>query len=131
MPIQNANTVKLNQNPGTLPDLSGALLNWFQKLQFNIVNKTTVNFQVVETLTPVETQGVRQPLSAQKLMIKPEGQRRWKWEMIHALPNTPLEPDMIIKFKDQNYRVMDKWDWTEYGYIEYHIVQDYDQPEDE
>lgn len=125
IPIFNASSVLLNQNPGTLPNVSRALLNWFQPLNFVTIVKTVVNFAVVETLTTVNFLGVRQPFTPQMLLMKPEGERQWKWETIHALPGLILSPDDIITFLGVNYRVMQKLDWKEYGFVEYHIVQDY------
>lgn len=125
IPIFNASSVLLNQNPGTLPNVSRALLNWFQPLNFVTIVKTVVNFAVVETLTTVNFLGVRQPFTPQMLLMKPEGERQWKWETIHALPGLILSPDDIITFLGVNYRVMQKLDWKEYGYVQYDIVQDY------
>jgi hypothetical protein len=125
-PIKNASSVLLTQNPGTLPSVQDAMLDWFQNLTFTRIVKTTINFNVVETPTSYSFQGVRQPFTAQQLVMKPEGQRQWKWETIHAFPNLVLNPDEIIGFAGQNYRVMRKSDFSEYGYVLYEIVQDYD-----
>lgn len=124
-PIQNAADQLLDSNTGTLPNVQGAMANWFQPLSFKQITKSVVNFQNVETTATTRFQGVRQPLSAQKLMMKPEGQRSWRWETIHAYPDLILQPDDIIIFSDRPYRVMEKYDWQEYGYLEYHITQDY------
>jgi len=97
----------------------------YQRLTFTKVTKTVVDFEVVETEDPRFAMGVRQPLSAQKLMMKPEGQRSWKWEMIHSTPELVLSVDEVIVFGRTRYRVMEKFDWKEYGYVEYHIVQDF------
>jgi hypothetical protein len=109
-----------------LPQVSEALLEWFQPLTFVAITKTQVNFRVQETETIIETQGVRQPLSAQEVQMKPEGQRKWKWELIQTLPDITLNVDDIIIFKNTRYRVMSRSDWAEYGYFEFHIVKDYD-----
>ncbi len=123
--ITNAKDQSLFANPGTLPDVSGALLNWFQRLYFTKIEKTIVDFDLVESEQEYSAMGVRQPMSAQKLSMKPEGQRAWKWETIHALPDTILAPDEIIKFLNVRYRVMEKLDWKEYGFVEYHIIEDF------
>lgn len=123
--IKNGSEVSLIENPGTLPNMESTLLDWFQKLTFTQVEKNTIDFKLVEVETSYDFMGVRQPFTVQQLMMKPEGQRKWKWEMIHALPDLVLEPDEIITFLDQNYRVDQKLDYKEYGYVEYHIVQDY------
>lgn len=109
-----------------LPQMGEVLPSWFQPMTFTLVTKSLVDYEVQEVLVTVTTQGVRQPMSAQELAIKPEGQRGWKWETIHCLPNVKLKLDDIIIFDTVKYRVMQKWDWSEYGYIQYEICQDYE-----
>jgi len=113
-------------NTSGLPQMGEVLPSWFQKLTFNLVTKALVDYEVQEVLVPITTQGVRQPMSAQELAIKPEGQRGWKWETIHCLPDVKLNLDDIIIFDNTKYRVMQKWDWSEYGYIQYEICQAYE-----
>lgn len=123
--IQNAKDTPLFSNPGTLPNMQDALADWFQMMTFTIITKETVDHELVETATVVAAKAVRQPLSAQKLMMKPEGQRAWRWEQLHAFPDLILKPDDVVVFNGIRYRVMDKLDYKEYGYLEYHITQDY------
>lgn len=125
MIIQNAADVLLSQNPGTLPDPSGALLDWFQYMAFTLIRKRVVDYSVVEDKTEISTMGVRQPMKPQQLMMKPEGQRKWRWETIHCLPDLVLNVDDRIRYMDVPYRVMERLDWREYGFIEYHVVEDY------
>jgi hypothetical protein len=130
-PIINAKDRLLSENSGTLPDVSGALLNWFQPLTFNRITKSTVGFQVVEALEAVCTQGIIQPFTAQQLQMKPEGQRAWKWLTIHAAPGCPLEPDDVItevnvRAGNTSYRVMSKRNFSACGYLQYEVVEDYE-----
>lgn len=125
IPISNAKDTLLNQNSGTLPNMSDALLDWFQKMTFTRIVKNIVNFQVVETPTNTDFQGVWQPSSPQALLMKSEGQRQWKWFTVHADPSLHLDPDEIITYLGTQYRVMNKLDYTEYAYIEYELIQDY------
>jgi len=115
----------LNANSGTVPDMSSTLLDWFQAMVFSVVTKVTQNFQVYETMVETTFQGVWQPLSFKQLMIKPEGQRGWNWFLVHADPSLTLEIDQIIIYLTKQYRVMARQDWTLYGYIEYHLVEDW------
>ena len=94
-------------------------------MTFDLITKTITDYNLTETATTISTKGVRQPFSAQQLSIKPEGQRAWKWEILHCLPNVKLNPDDIVVFNGVRYRVMEKLDYSEYGYLEYHIIQDY------
>lgn len=125
VPISNACDRLLTDNPGTLPNMQGAMLNYFQKLTFTMIKKSVVDFNLVEAKVSSSFMGVRQPLNAQQLSMKPEGQRSWKWEMIHCFPDLILSTDDIIYFDHLPYRVMNKWDFKEYGYVLYEIVQDY------
>ena len=113
-------------NYSGLPQVGEVLPGWFQPLTFDIITKSLVNYELEEVIIPVKTQGVRQPMSAQQLAIKPEGQRAWKWETIHCLPDVPLKIDDIVVFGNKRYRVVEKWDWSEYGYCQYEICQGYD-----
>lgn len=123
--IFNAKDKKLFANPGTLPDVSGALLSWFQKMLFVKVVKTIVNFQVVETPTRIFFQGVMQAFSEQQLKMKPEGQRAWNWYQLHAELGLVLNPDEVVNYLGNQYRVKSKIDHTQYGFIEYHLILDY------
>ncbi len=122
--IINGKNKTLSQT-NNLPNMSETIKNWFQNLTFKKIVKSIVNYQAVETETIISTKGVRQPFSPQQLKVKPEGQRGWKWETLHCLTNVVLVPDEIVEFNSIRYRVIEKKDYTEYGYIEYEIVQDF------
>lgn len=124
-PIQNASDIPLSQNGGTLPNVSDVILNWFQAMVFTIVTKTIVNFQLVETGDDINFQGVWQPFSPQQLALKPIGERDWKWFMVHASPNLALTPDQVITYQGTQYRVKEKLDYTNYGYVQYNLIEDY------
>lgn len=126
--IVNAKDKGLNYSG--LPQMGEVLPSWFQTLTFTLVTKSLVDYEVQEVLATITTQGVRQPMTAQDLQIKPEGQRAWKWETLHCLPNVKLKIDDIVIFDNVKYRVKERWDWSEYGYLEYHICQAYDLGEE-
>lgn len=127
VPIQNGKNTNLTQNSGTTPNVNSAIQDWFQKMTFTTIVKTIVNFQLVEQLTNVDFLGVWQPFTTRDLLMKPEGQRRWSWFMVHSDINLELTPDEIIAYQGQNYRVMQANDYKIYGYMEYHIIQDYQE----
>lgn len=125
MIFKNAKNIPLNQSTGTLPDVSGAMLNWFQPTTFGVVTKSVVNYQDVEEMVEFTYQAVVQPLSKRRLMMKPEGQQAWNWLWIHAEPALILAPDQIIVYQGTQYRVMNLAEYDKYGYREYEIVEDY------
>ena len=58
IPIINAKDIPLNQGTGTVPNVSGAMRNWFQTMTFEQVTKSVVNFKVVETKVSIDFMGV-------------------------------------------------------------------------
>lgn len=125
MPIRNACNIPLNQSTGTTPELSGALLDLFQPMSFQVVTKTVEGYKVKEKSSPINFRGLLQPLSAQRLAMKPEGERKWIWQRLHATPDLELNPDDVIVYNGVQYRVMAKYGWALYGYVEYELVNDY------
>ena len=123
--IGNAASIPLNANSGTVPNVNDAIIDWFQPMVFGVVTKTVVNFQLVETKTSINFAGVWQPLTDRQLMIKPEGERAWKWFWLHADPSLILEPDAVVTYLGVQYRVMAQKDYRLYGYVEYQLVEDY------
>jgi hypothetical protein len=125
MKIGQGKNIPLNQRTGSVPNVSGAMKNWFQPTVFGVVTKVTQGFQVVETVVDTTYKAVVQPLSAQRVAMKPEGQRKWEWLWIHAEPAMNLEVDSIIRYKTVQFRIAAKKNFEIYGYVEYEIVNDY------
>jgi hypothetical protein len=123
--IANGANRPLFDKSGTVPDLSGALQDYFQNMTFDQITKTTKDFQVVETTTPVNFRGVIMPLSDRQLFLKPEGQRAWTWFLLYSDPVLQLNVDDVVLWKGVQTRVMALKDWGLNGYIEYHLVQDW------
>jgi hypothetical protein len=108
-----------------LPDMGLAMADILQPVQFIQITKQNLNGLVQEIQTPINTRAVRQPYSPQRLDIKPEGQREWRWETVFASIDLILSPDDRILWDGLYFRVMQKSDYKEYGYVQYEIVQDY------
>lgn len=124
-PIFNAKDRPLNANTGGLPNVGDTLQGYFQPMIFTQVTKTVVDFVAVETPTNFTFMGVWQPYSPRQLLMRPEGERKWKWFICHAEPGVPLDPDEVITYLGEQYRIMEQTDYTLYGYIEYHLINDY------
>lgn len=123
--IQNGANTPLNAQSGSLPQMGGALISWFQPMVFSVVTKQTVGFQVVETMTDVSFRGVIQPAKSRALMMKPEGQQAWTYYTVHADPSLKLNVDDVIRYLTKQYRVLELKDYTQYQYVEYNLVEDY------
>lgn len=123
--MQNAANIPLNAQQGSVPNVGGAMLDWFQRTVFTVVSKSVAAFQVVEVGAAITFWGVVQPLTGRKLEIKPEGQRRWNWIWVHSQTQLPLTTDDVINYLGIQYRVMSEKNYAIYGYYEYELVNDY------
>jgi hypothetical protein len=123
--IANGANTPLNVKTGTVPDVSGAMTDWFQPMVFERVTKTTEAFQEVEDGDPVNFRGVIQPFTDRQLQLKPEGQRAWTWFTIHADPSLKLDVDEVVTYLGVQTRIMSRKDYSIYGYVEYTAVQDW------
>lgn len=123
--LANGRNTPLNALQGTVPSLSGVLTDWFQAMSFTRVVKSTVGFQVIETPTVISFRGVIQPLSDRALQLKPEGQRAWTWFLLYSDPTLKLDVDEVVTYLGIQYRVMALKDYSIYGYMDYHICEDF------
>ena len=105
------------------PDVSGAFTALTSQLIHQAVTKTTSGYEVAETLSqPVAFHGVIQTQTPKMLMIKPEGQRDWKWYTLWT--KRPLELDDIVTDKaGLKYRVMKKSEWRPASHYEYELTE--------
>lgn len=124
-PISNGSDRPLFARMGTVPDVSGALTDYFQAITFETVSKAIFAGQVVETGTQYTFQGILQPFSERQLLLRPEGQRAWTWFTLHADPVLTLQVDDVIIYKGKQTRVMSRKDYYLYSYVEYSLVQDW------
>lgn len=124
--LANGKNTPLNEQAGTVPDVSGAMRDYFQPMVFTPVTKQTEAFQAVETPGPIDFRGVIQPLSARALALKPEGQRSWTWLMLHSDPSLKLDTDDVVVYLGVQTRVMGRKDYSLYGYMYYELVQDWE-----
>lgn len=123
--IANAANLPLFFKAGTIPDVSGAMQDYFQKMTFELLTKTVVGFQSMEVPTIYDFQGNMQPFTERQLFLKPEGQRSWTWFWLFADPVLTLKTDDVVLYKGIQTRVMARKDYILYGYVEYHLVQDW------
>lgn len=107
----------------SFPDVSEALWGLTEPAQFRTVSRTPVDFEAVETqAAPQWFDAVLQPIDNQKLLIKPEGERRWKW--FEMLTEKELNlGDTVEAYDGKTYRVMAKSDWSQGGYFRYELTE--------
>lgn len=123
--IANAKNRPLFDKSGTVPDVSGALQDYYQPMTFEPLVKTVTGFQAVEQGEPINFRGMIQPFTDRQLYLKPEGQRAWTWFLLYTDPVLTLQVDDVVLYKGIQTRVMSRKDFALYGYVEYHLVQDW------
>lgn len=108
-----------------MPSMMDATFGMENTVGLTLVQKTVDDHELVESSKvkpPLFFQGVLEPLSPQRLLIKPEGQRTWKWWTLL----TDLQLQLDDQVKDQMgklYRVVTLRDWSQAGYYEYEILE--------
>ncbi len=107
----------------SFPSVKEAFFNWTSPIQFNVVTTKSVDGEAIEVPdNQIFFDGVIEPLSPRLLLIKPEGERSWKWWTLWT--EQALQPDDIVQDSSgAQYRVMKKSNWSEADYQEYEIVQ--------
>jgi hypothetical protein len=117
----------LNQNIGTLPNVSGAIMGQLRMMAFGVVRKTVnqTTFDTQEEVSNIRAKAQLQPYKPTELEIAAIGSRSWQWKILRALPILILRTDDVVKIDDQPYRVMSVFPWQEFGFVEYKLVEDY------
>lgn len=118
MKIQNAKDKNIS-GYSHLPNMSSTIVGWFLPIKIGIVTRTIVDYEQVESVEWVETQGVVQQYRTENLEITKAGDRSWDMLQIHCLPNLILENDNLIIYKGIKYKVMNNNNYSDYGYMEY------------
>lgn len=109
----------------SMPNLLRTIQHFGETLRFTIVKKTVQDGDLIETSkvkVPLYFDGTLQPVPPQKLLVKPEGERKWKWWVMYS--DLKLDVDWIIEDSSQiSYRVMSITDWHRAGYYQYELTE--------
>lgn len=108
-----------------MPNMISTIQRFEETMQFQIVKKTIVDGDLAEgSKVPVILwfEGMLQPLHPKELLVKSEGERKFKWWTLFT--DLDLAVDWIVK-DDQGkiYRVMNSSDWRAGGFVQYQLVE--------
>lgn len=126
--IMNAKNQTLKNINSNLPNMSGTIQGWFLDVTFKYVTRVLDNDSAdftEETEKIIHTKGVVRPPSAKELKLMPEGAWAWEWLQIHCLPDVVLDTNQFVIYDDKRYKVMDKKDYSKYGYVRYTLLEAY------
>lgn len=109
----------------TWATMDEAFWDWTNAVNFQVVQKAVADYEATEAPIILESfDGVLEPVHPRALLVKPEGQRVWKWWQMWSTKN--LELNAIIQDQTgKQYRVMSTSDWNMGGgnYKQYELVQ--------
>lgn len=109
-----------------MPQISAAFAGWMTNISLLKHTESVVNGFVKSTQNTILFYGTIQPLSPRSLALKPEGQRSWTWLQIHARAlSLNLIPGDKITWSGDIYKVMELLDYSLNGFVEYHLVKDF------
>lgn len=119
--------IKINMINGMLPNVSDTLTGWEVDIYAVFVKQSIIDSEIINQDIIKKISGTLQPLKAEEVDLKPEGQRAWQWYDIHVKSVYPvLRVEQKIKVNNIDYKIMAVKDYSLYGYVEYHVVKNYE-----
>lgn len=140
--FRNGKNVPLSQRAGMVPQLQGAIQNYYQTMTFILVAKYLSAGILVESgiqsqtwMAPDGTKVQGQMVKfhgvivfrERELEMKKEGQRRWSQAELFSEPSIQMQDDDAIIYGVNNtqYRVMRVLDMSLYGFMRYYLKEDF------
>jgi len=120
--------IKINQLSANLPDVSEVMNGWEVSMTANYVTQAVVDGAVVDTEVNKPIKGIMQPLKAEEILLKEEGQRSFDWYQVHVRDDVygELFTTQILIINSVPYKIKAKKDWVLNGYREYHAIRDFE-----
>ena len=122
--ITNGKDANFGLASSALPDVSGGVMSFLQPVSIGVVQKQQIDGYTEEIIKYTSTFACRQPMP-EAMAVRKDGERSWKWSIIHITPELALLTDDVFLLYGVRYRIMQINDWTEYGYKEMHVIADY------
>lgn len=118
---------KINEISG-MPQMGAAFSGWKVNLFLLRVTQQVVDGLVTDTVQEIHAKGTWQPLSAEEIALKADGQRSWQWYDLHIEGASLIfaTNDRVI-YGGETYKIMAVKDYTLNNYSEYHLILDYQE----
>jgi hypothetical protein len=124
-PIIGARTRDIAEGALNVPNMRGAVINWFRPFRGVVVTTTIVEGLSTEVSRPFNCAGFFKPMKARDVLIKPEGDRAFRWFVLYTGREIDFKPNDVVIRKGVPYRVMGPWQLEDYGIKRYELVEDY------
>lgn len=96
-----------------LPNVARAFARWTEPVVVKTVTVTTVDFVETETVTAQTVQAMVQPTQQTTLNADILD---WSQPHITLHSTTPLQLGQVVEHNGADYKIVDRDDWTAYGY---------------
>lgn len=108
--------------------MEAAFSGWMQNMTFEVITQVVGDDGFVTDQTTVYSfKGTFQPLSAEEIQLKPDGQRSWEWAQIHVKSGSVvLSTNDRFIYNGKTFKVMGVKDYSLNNYVEYHVIADYE-----
>jgi len=123
-PIVGAGTRNLTHT-NTAPQARYTVQGWAQPMLMLINSVRVKEGDAVTISREFKTQGFLTPEKGQKLELKWEGERSWRHYNLFCVTDPNLQNNDQVIINSMPYRVMHKWQWQNFGYYKYKLVEDY------
>lgn len=117
----------LNKISG-MPQMTRAFGGWQSQITMAKRCQIVLNGLVRNEDTQFSFKGTVQPLTDRAIALKPEGQRAFTWLQVHCFsgPIAVTTNDRVV-YNARVFKVMAIRDYTLNGFIEYHLVEDFQE----
>lgn len=113
-----------------MPQMRNTLNGWEVPLVLIKITQNVVEGELVVSQQTFKFMGVWQPFSMQQLALLPEGQRSWSHYWLHVKSGElDLQTADKFIFENHRYKVIELKDYHLNGFIEYHVILDYENVE--
>lgn len=109
-----------------IPNVGSAIRGLGRPVELQVVKVTVEDHEAVETIKAAfVVRGVLHPSRSQSLVVKPEGQRDWKyWDFFVREHRQSLSLGWsLFDSNGRLFRVMDVEDWTQGGFCKYALAE--------
>jgi hypothetical protein len=105
------------------PDVSDAFWGFTEPMTFRVITREVVDYESESSsLISRIIDGVLEPQTPQKVALKPEGVRNWKWWSLWTTA-VLANLDEIVDADGRKFQVQSQSDWRRGNYVEYEVTE--------
>jgi hypothetical protein len=111
-----------------IPNVDDIVKSWAIPMKAVILQRTMKDGILEIVKKPINFTGVPlQPITEQKLLLKPEGERAWRYYTLYCTYNFKVGDCILLNKKE--YEIREKNDWNaqgHYKFYKYDLIENYE-----